>query len=98
MEAISLFVVKIILSLYLTVALITLFRVAKELSAVTFTMIREKFKDEVLPEVNENGILAATFIVCLACYCLVVIPIILGYSLYRSISWPVTVIRAIRED
>lgn len=96
MEAILLFVVKFILSLYLTVTLITFFKVARLLMTITLTSVREKFMNEILPE--STGNVVVSIVICTLVFCLICIPFILGYSLYRGISWPTTVISALRED
>ena len=96
MEAILLSVVKIILSLYLTVTLITFFKVARLLTTEILTSVREKFMNEIVPE--SSGNVVASIVVCTIVFCLICIPFILGYSLYRGISWPTTVISALRED
>lgn len=96
MEAILLSAVKIVLSLYLTVTLITFFKVAGLLTTEILTSVKEKLMNEILPESNGNVIVS--IVICTIVFCLIGIPFILGYSLYRGISWPDTVISALRED
>ena len=96
MEAILLFVVKLILSLYLTVTIITFFKVARLLMTEILTSVKERLMNEILPMSNGNVIVS--IIICTTVFCLIGIPFIIGYSLYIGISWPTTVISAIRED
>ena len=96
METILLSAVKIVLSLYLTVTLITFFKVARLLTAEILTSVKERLMNEILPISNGNVIVS--IIICTTVFCLISIPFILGYSLYRGISWPTTVISALRED
>lgn len=96
MEAILLSVMKIILSLYLTVTLITFFKVAKLLTTEILKGVKEKFMNEILPE--STGNVVVSIVICTLIFCLICIPFIFGYSLYKGVSWPNTVISALRED
>lgn len=99
MNTILFIALKIILVLYLTEAIIIMWRCFKGTLIESWNIMRTKFYEEFLPTANGNFKLAFTVTIVISSIMLIpVILVIIGYSAWSGLKWPVVFIKAIREE